>query len=209
MRRQKVKSEFWGFINMDRITKSLLEEFSREHSVTTLPEDKQFGHLAAFLTIGRHYAETFDTADVVTGAGGDTGIDAVGITVNGVLALDPDIVEELARANGYLDVTFVFVQAERSSSFETAKIGQFAFGVLDFFKDQPALPQGLAIKDARSVMETIYDMSSRFKRGKPICRLYYVTTGKWVGDQNLEARMHAAENDLIALNIFKDVEFHP
>lgn len=194
---------------MDRITKSLLEEFSREHGILSLGEDKQFEHLAAFLAAGKHHTETFDTSEVVTGAGGDTGIDAVAITVNGALAVEPDIVEELAQANGYLDVAFVFVQAERSSSFETAKIGQFAFGVLDFFKDQPAIPQGAAIKEAHSVMEKIYTMSSRFKRGKPICRLYYVTTGKWVGGQNLETRRQAAVNDLAALNIFKDVEFLP
>lgn len=194
---------------MDRITKSLLDEFSAEHGLKTSAEDKQFEHLAAFLTIGRHYAETFDTADVVTGSGSDTGIDAVAITINGALAVDPDIVEELAQANGYLDVAFLFVQAERSSSFESAKIGQFSFGVLDFFKDQPALTQNTAIKDARLVMERVYAMSSRFKRGKPTCRLYYVTTGKWVGDQNLKVRMDAAVNDLVALNIFRDVEFNP
>ncbi len=194
---------------MDRITKSLLDEFSREHDLVNLREDKQFEHLAAFLTANRHHSQTFDTGDVVTGSGGDTGIDGIAIVVNGALAVEPDTIEELAQANGYLDVAFVFVQAERSSSFETAKIGQFAFGVLDFFREYPALPQGTAIKDAHAVMEKIYAMSSRFKRGKPICRLYYVTTGKWVGDQNLEARRQAVVNDLAALNIFKDVEFSP
>ena len=194
---------------MDRITKSLLDEFSREHGVARLSEDKQFEHLAAFLTVGRHHTETFDTDDVVTGAGGDAGIDAIAITVNGVLAVEADIIDELANANGYLEVAFVFVQAKRSSSFETAKIGQFAFGVLDFFKDVPALPHATTVKDAHAVMERIYAMSSRFKRGKPICRLYYVTTGKWVADQNLEARRQAAVNDLVALNIFKDVDFIP
>ena len=194
---------------MDRVTKSLLDEFSYEHDFAQMGEDKQFEHLAAFLTVSRHHGETFDTAEIVTGSGGDTGIDAIAIIVNGALALDPDTVEDLAQSNGYLDVAFLFVQAERSSSFETAKVGQFAFGVLDFFKDQPALPQNSTIKDAHAVMEKIYSMSSRFKRGKPIARLYYVTTGKWVGDQNLEARRQAAVNDLAALNIFKDVEFSP
>ncbi|MFZ0519259.1 MAG: AIPR family protein [Acidobacteriaceae bacterium] len=108
-----------------------------------------------------------------------------------------------------MDVSFIFVQAERSSSFESAKIGQFSFGVLDFFKDQPALPQNEPIKDAHSVMERIYILSSRFKRGKPVCRLYYVTTGKWIGDQNLEVRAQAAVADLKNLNIFKEVDFVP
>lgn len=194
---------------MDKITKSLLEEFSKEHGLSSLAEDKQFEHLASYLAVSRHHGEAFESADVVTGSGSDTGIDAIAITVNGALALDPDMVEQLAQLNGYLDAIFVFVQAERSASFETAKIGQFSFGVLDFFKEQPALPQNEAIENAHAVMEKIYALSSRFKRGKPTCRLYYVTTGKWVGDQNLEARRQAAVNDLSTLNIFRDVEFIP
>jgi hypothetical protein len=194
---------------MDRITKSLLDEFSREHDLASLEEDKQFEHLAAFLTVHRHHSETFDTGDIVTGSGNDTGIDGIAVIVNGAIATEPETVEELAQSNGYLDVVFVFVQAERSASFDTAKIGQFAFGVLDFFKDQPALPQNDAIRDVHTVMNRIYELSSRFKRGKPACRLYYVTTGRWVGDQNLQARADAAVTDLRGLNIFKEVEFSP
>jgi hypothetical protein len=36
-----------------------------------------------------------------------------------------------------------------------------------------------------------------------------VTTGKWVGDQNLEARRQAVVTDLRGLNIFKEVDFTP
>ena len=41
-------------------------------------------------------------------SGGDTGIDAVGIIVNGTLVSDPELISELAATNGYLDVTFHF-----------------------------------------------------------------------------------------------------
>ena len=51
----------------------------------------------------------------MTGNGNDTGIDGAAILVNGALVTDADIVEELAQASGFLDVDFVFVQAERSS----------------------------------------------------------------------------------------------
>jgi hypothetical protein len=157
---------------MDRITKSLLDEFSQEQGLQSLEEDKRFEHLAVYLTVHRHHSESFDTSEVVTGSGSDTGIDGVAVIVNGTIATEPENVEELAQTNGYLDVTFVFVQAERSPSFESAKIGQFGFGVVDFFKDRPALPQNTAIKDAHAVMDKIYELSSRFKRGKPTCRLY-------------------------------------
>src|SRR6266478_4177087 len=106
----------WRF--MDRITTALLEEFCKENELTGLKEDRQFEHFACFLAVYRHHSETFDTEDVVVA---DTGIDGIAIIVNGVLVTDVDTVEELAKRNNYLDVTFVFVQADRSASFDAAK----------------------------------------------------------------------------------------
>lgn len=194
---------------MDRITKSLLDEFSQEAGVGKLAEDKRFEHFAAYLTVSKYASETFDVADVVTGAGSDMGIDAIAIIVNGALVDDPDLVEELAETNGYLEVTFIFVQAKRTSGFDMASIGQFGFGVLDFFKSAPSIPQNQAVKAASAVMNAIYAKPSRFKRGNPACKLNYVTTGTWTGDQNLEARRVAVVQDLIGQNIFRDVDFTP
>ena len=98
--------------------KSLLDEFSREHDLGKLSEEKQFEHFAAYLTAGRHLSEAFDTSDIVTGSGGDTGIDGIAVIVNGSLIDDADLVKDYADRNGYLDVSFVFVQAERSSRIE-------------------------------------------------------------------------------------------
>src|SRR5271157_1637572 len=122
---------------MDRITKALLDEFSKEHDILKLDEDKRFEHFSSYLTVVRFLSETFDTSDVVTGSGGDTGIDGIATIINGSLVSDADLVEEYAERNGYLDVDFLFVQAERSSGFDSAKIGQFGFGVQDFFEDKP------------------------------------------------------------------------
>lgn len=194
---------------MDRITKTLLDEFAIEAGLTQLPESAQFEHFASYLNIGRHVSESFDTADVATGAGGDTGIDAVGIIVNGTLVTDPELVGELAEQNGYLDVNFVFVQAERSSSFDMSKIGQFGFGVVDFFSDSPKLPRNAAIAEAAAIMVEVFKSSSRFKRGNPTCRLYYVTTGKWTNDSALEARRGTVVDDLERINLFREVDFVP
>lgn len=194
---------------MDRITKALLDEFCQEADLSHLPEDAQFEHFASYLNIGRHISESFDTADVVTGSGGDTGIDAIATIVNGSLAADAEIVGELADQNGYLDVTFVFIQAERSSNFDMSKIGQFGFGVADFFSEAPKLPRNAAVGEAAAVMSAVYERGSRFKRGNPVCRLYYVTTGKWIGDVNLEARRATVIDDLTRLRLFREVEFIP
>jgi hypothetical protein len=121
---------------VDRITQSLLADFSREHNLDSLKESERFEHFASYITVRRQYSETFDTSEIVTGSGGDTGIDAVAILVNGSLITDIESFRELAEKTGHLDVMFVFVQADRGASFESAKIGTFLFGVQDFFRDQ-------------------------------------------------------------------------
>ena len=192
---------------MDRITSALLAEFSGENQLEKVSEETCFEHFAAYLATSRHVADTFDTADLVAGAGGDTGIDAIAILINGSLVTDSELVAELAKTNGYLDVTFVFVQAERSAAFDGAKIGTFGFGVGDFFRDLPQLPRNEAITEAASIMSAIYALSSRFTRGNPVCRLYYVTTGRWVNDANLVARQQVIVDDLRTTHLFRDVEF--
>ncbi|MBZ5541096.1 MAG: AIPR family protein [Acidobacteriia bacterium] len=194
---------------MDRITKSLLDEFSKEQDIMTLAEDKRFEHFSCYLTVGRFLLEAFDTADIVTGSGGDTGIDGIAIIVNGSLISDADLIEDYAERNGYLDVDFIFVQAERSSAFDSAKIGQFEFGVQDFFEEKPKLPRNAAVKSAASIMAAAYTRSSKFKRRNPTCKLYYVTTGRWIGDAALEARRKTVVADLKSLGLFGEVEFLP
>ena len=192
---------------MDRITQSLLDEFSSENGLSKLTIDKQFEYFSSYLCIQRHFAETFDLTDAVLGKGGDTGIDGLAILVNGNLVTDAESVQDLAEANGYLEASFIFVQAETSSSFDTSKVGQFGFGVLDFFAENPSLQRNEKVSDAASIMTAVYKSSGKFKRGKPTCKLYYVTTGTWLGDANLNARKNAVIHDLEREQLFKDVEF--
>lgn len=49
---------------MDRVSEQLLTEFSNEREIGKLDEDKRFEHFVCFITVGRHYSETFDTEDI-------------------------------------------------------------------------------------------------------------------------------------------------
>ena len=192
---------------MDMIIKSLLDEFSTEQELRQLPEDQRFEHFATFITVKRQHGDTFNTSDLVTGSGGDCGIDAFAAMVNGTLVTDVGDVEDVASISGYLDVTLVFVQAERSAAFDGSKIGDFGFGVTDFFSDTPKLKRNSRIKEAVGLMRAIYSHSPKFKRGLPTCKLYYVTTGRWEGESDLVARKDAVSADLQALQLFGQVDF--
>ncbi len=194
---------------MDKITEALLSEFSGEFGITNLKEDHRFEHFSAWLTVRRHYSETtFDPGNLVTGKGDDTGIDAIAVVVNNNLVTDVDTIEDLLAVNGYLDVTFVFVQAERSPHFDTGKIGKFGFGVKDFF-GEGKLPRNEEVQSYSDIMSAIYAKSAKFRPGNPSCCLYYVTTGKWNNDKALEVRAETEVNDLTATGMFSKVYFIP
>lgn len=194
---------------MDRVTESFLAEFAEEHELEKLKQDQQFEHFAAFVTVRRHYnGETFDTDDIHIGGGGDLGIDAVAVLVNGSLVTDVESLEEHADISGHFDVTFVFVQANRGTSFEGKKISDFGFGVKDFFESKPKLVRNDEVAATTEIMEALYRAGTKFRPGNPACRLYYVTTGTWASEADLEARRKAVEDDLRAMQIFRDVEYH-
>ncbi|WP_046212406.1 AIPR family protein [Paenibacillus wulumuqiensis] len=192
---------------MDRITKNLLDEFISENVLNHLPQETAFEHFTGALVTANHYSESFSTFDISVGAGNDCGIDCLAIIVNGCLVSEPEEIEDLAETNGYLDISFVFIQSERSSNFDTQKIGQFGFGVQDIFSDNPALPQNDHIRAKSKILNVIFEQSRLFKKGNPQCFLYYATTGQWVNDRNLVVRKESVVEDLRQLGLFRKVVF--
>ena len=194
---------------MDRITKSFLNEFAEQNGLAGFEESKQFEHFSAYAIVSGENEEIFNTDDIITGSGGDTGIDAIAIVVNGNLVTDVDQINDIVSKNGYCEAKFIFIQAETSSNFDMQKIGQFGFGVSDFFEEEPKLKQNESTRNLSKLMTAIYSNSTRFKRGNPRCELYYVTTGSWQEDANLKARISGVLEDLREKRIFRDVEFRP
>jgi hypothetical protein len=192
---------------MDQITQSLLNDFIIENSLSSLSDSEKFEHFTSFLVTQKHYAESFLTDEICIGRGGDTGIDSIAIIANGQHITEPEEIDDLAETNGFLDIIFVFNQAERSSSFDTAKIGQFAFGVRDFFAPQPKLMSNEGVQYSRKIWEKTLEYSRLFRNGNPQCHLYYTTTGKWIEDQNLVTRRDSEKKDIEDLGLFRKVTF--
>jgi len=71
---------------MDRVTKSYLQEFREEQSLSNdLPDSDLFEYFADYCVVSIAHEEEFDTADVHVGGEDDLGIDGLAIVVNGVL----------------------------------------------------------------------------------------------------------------------------
>jgi hypothetical protein len=196
---------------LDRITKSLLDTFIESEGLTKLGETDAFERFATFCVISREHPETFNIEDVIVSGGNDTGIDSIGTIVNGSLITSAEELEDLLQASGYIEASFVFVQAKTAGGFDAGEIGTFCTGVRDFFSEAPALPRNEAVAAAAELQAAIYDNSARFRRGNPQIRLYYVCAGKWLGDPHLEGRVSTEVQALEALDLFapSGVEFLP
>lgn len=196
--------------DMDIVTKNLVSAFKNEESFPdTIDDATLFEHFANFCVVSKDYGEEFDANDVHTGGGDDLGIDGFAVLVNGTIVSDASEVEDLAVTNKYLEAEFIFCQAKSGGNFSGSEISNLFFGVKDLFSQTPALPRNETISEKETVIKAIYKKSALFKRGNPIVRMYYVTTGKWQSDAKLEARIENEKEALLELNIFKEVEFVP
>lgn len=193
---------------MDRITESLVDEFSKEYDIEKLSQDKKFEALTSHLLVGRVLGDSFDFEDVLCAGGNDLGIDAIAVIVNGQIVIHPDEVEEIAQKSGYLEVKFVFVQAETSSNFDGQKLGNFTDGIKEFFSEKATLPRNAQVQTMAAVMTAVYSRSGKFTRGNPEVYAFYATTGIWIGDPHLEAKRALKEAEIAGTGggIFKSVE---
>lgn len=194
---------------MDRIVQSYIDDFLKSQQSSETDKSKQFEMFASYCTIAQQYTELFDICDVLTGAGGDCGIDGIAVIVNGTMITSKEEVDDLVELNnGLSDMIFIFIQAKTSSSFSSSEMGTFGAGVVDFFSEEPQFVRNQFIQEKSDLVNYIFSKAVHFK-SNPSCYLYYVTTGKWVDDKNCLARKKMVVHDLEELDIFKEVQFIP
>lgn len=194
---------------MDKITKSLLETFSGQNELEAKDEATQFENFVNYCVVSKLNRTSFELEDIHTGSGGDCAIDGFCLIVNGKIITDGDELEEVVKGTGYLDAEIIFIQSKTSSSFNGSEIGSFIHGVKDFLSDEPMLVQNSKIKLFKSLWDGVITLSSYMVNRRPYCRLYYVCTGKWVGDQNLQAVLSSGERELDSIGVFDDVSISP
>jgi hypothetical protein len=193
---------------MDRITETLIRDFLNLLELQSEGTANDFEKFVNYSILSKEYTKTFDIDIVTVAAGNDTGIDGIGILVNGHLVEDIDEVNDLIEKNGYLEVTYIFIQSKTSSTFSSSEINNFAFGVKDFFSPQPGLVRNDDIKKFAEISDYILSKASNFKEN-PTCKLYFVTTGVWNEDPNHIAVINSTKRELESSNLFESVLFYP
>jgi hypothetical protein len=193
---------------MDRITKSLVDDFILNQGITPVSESSDFEKFSNFSIVSLEYQKSFDIDFVTVGDGNDTALDGIAILVNGVLIENTDEIDDLLEKNGFLEVEFIFIQSKTSSSFDSGEIGKFLYGVKDFFSETPTLVRNTDITNFAELSDYIMSKAPSF-RANPTLKLFYVTTGTWTSDQNLSAVLNNGKTELENLNLFETVATFP
>ena len=192
---------------LDQITKALVDEFLHGADMPATDAPQDFERFTAFVTVSPQIDAAIDYENVMTGKGNDTGLDAIAIVVNGELVTDPDEVDTLAGTASALDVNYIFVQAETTTTFSTQKVGQIAYGVKDFFSESPTLRRNDVVSAAADVSRKLLENARLFRNHNPTCSVFYATAGRWSDDSDMNARLKSAQQDLDELNLFSKVQF--
>lgn len=120
---------------MDRIVQSYIDDFLKSQQIDEKDSSKQFEMFSSYCAVAQQYTEVFDLNDILTGAGGDCGIDGIAIIANGTIISSKEEVDDLIELNkGLSDMLFVFIQSKTSSGFSSGEMGTFGAGVVDFFQ---------------------------------------------------------------------------
>jgi hypothetical protein len=196
-------------LSLDQITGALVDEFLDQAGMSSVDAATNFERFVTHVVVSPQVESAIDYEHVMTGSGGDTGLDSIVIIVNGAVVTDPDEIDEVASSGMTLDVHYIFVQAGTANSFSTSKVGQITYGVKDFFADPPSLARNEVVQQNAELSQKILGNARLFRNSNPTCTVYYATTGRWTNDNDLSARVASAEREIDELNLFARVQFVP
>lgn len=192
---------------MDKITKSFLAQFIKDSEIEDKSEDDQFEFFATDLVLAKNHLFERDIFESVVGNGGDMGLDAIAVSVNGRFVSDLDEIIEMEQNYNSFDVIFYFIQAKRTSGFEANTIDNITNGIIEFIDEDRSIPFNEEIDKWIQIQERIFSNARKFINGNPSCKIYYITTGKVSKDPNIDARITRAKKRLADQKIFSQIDF--
>ena len=198
----------------DLVLEGFVKKFAEAKVLSHLTSAELFEAFAASSILRKyHQSDISDIEDgLLVGGSGDGGLDAVAIMINGRPARTKEDVQFFVDNLRRLEVDFVFIQAKSSPSFNAANIGNFTFGVEEFFAavsaSEPKIEFNSEIEQLIDLARHLYRENIRMQRN-PRCFLYYVTSGRWTDARDPLGRLASGEERLRGLNIFSDVRAKP
>lgn len=129
----------------------------------------------------------------------DTGIDGIGIKVNGKLVRNTDEVLQIVERSKKIDIEFVFIQSKKQTKFDASELNTFGVGVGNFFSESN-LPENDKITSLRKIKDFIYSSEKVIEKleENPSLFVYYVALGSVPEDEHFSGTIKLIEKNLSA-----------
>ena len=196
----------------NRMLQNQLEDFLDDYGIGVRDLSVAFEHFSNYCMFSLNSPEVYHADSlfyeaVHTGKSGDCAIDGIMILINDEPVTTLEEAKKAVKFKRGFTAKFFFVQAKTSDNFNSAEMLNYGYGVKSFFEDKE-LNANQHIKDYKEIADYIFNNSVNFSEN-PTCSLYYVTTGKWVGDINLTKIVEVQKTQLEDMNLFVSVDFQP
>lgn len=192
---------------MDRIIESFMEDFKSEYNFLGIDTSKLFEHFINYILISKIYPDRSSLDKINVGGTRNPGIDGLAILSNNHLVTSQEEIDYFIQDADLLDVNFNFIQSKTSNSFNMGDINTFIASVKEFFRDGDLQFED-DLLNLRDFKNYIYKNTIKMEKS-PSLKLYYATTGKWLGDQNIQTIIDSGIKDLLSLDLFSDIRFIP
>lgn len=190
----------------DQILKGYVDDFRNAFELEEINEPTVFEHFVNYCVTSKQYPREFDYDALHVGGSDDIGLDGAAFIINGNIVQSQEQISFLIKRNGYLDVSFLFVQTKKSSHFKGDKVGTLIFGIKSFFDDKPSIPENDSIANLRLIKDEIYKNSISLQQA-PSLNLFFVTTGEWKEPTQITGRVSRELRDLEDRRLFSNINF--
>ena len=197
---------------MEPILKSFYNRFKESYEIDTKDNNatrQQQKESVAFEKFINHVMFSIDDPDafvsdvdmldaVCVGGGKDTGIDGIGVRINGRLVASKEDVQQLLEISRKIDIEFVFIQSKMTEHFDSSEFNTAGLGVKDFFSKEPKLPCNEAVNEYRKLKDYLYENEDVLKKiqHNPSVSFYYVATGPTPVDEHFAGVRKMIEDEL-------------
>lgn len=192
---------------MDRITTSLLNEYIKSNELEKLDTATAFEYFVSYSLASKVYRSSFDVSELSTGGGGDGGLDSIFFIINGKLVTKIDELNDIADSSTYLDVDAIFIQSKTSSDFNGQAISSFFDSIKYFVRDNCNIKYNHKVQLLHELWIAILDRSNMMVNRIPNCHAFYVTTGRWVDDDELCRIIKDKKIDLYDEGVFNLIDY--
>ena len=194
---------------MDKVTQHLLDSFIKKHALEHKKLSDVFEDFCNYIVMKNecNIDLDFNSNNISTGGPGDTGIDGLGIIVNGKLInylMDNDnenAIDKYFKLHGKFDIEFIFIESKTSPGFKANVIRNTYAGVNNFFKERD-MPSNESIKGLSKLKDKLLAVAGKSDEKRIKIKVFYVTTGKVrEGDGNMNSAIKHCEEQLHDLDI--------